>query len=371
MAQEKVKILASERKRRLKQLTFEASSTLTLDLPRDTVYKHLLVRLSGAVQTTFASGTPVADEFGPLHNLVNKILVIANGSNVIKNVTPHFMRMQQLFVAVEGERKASAAAAAASESTVDVTAFPYGSTTHYTTLSESIMISFENVYAMERAQKSSTWLNAKGLASLTMEFHTSAFSKLLGFGNTAPVTYGNSTLALNVSTIEAQHIPAEVVTGIWKQTVKNISVSSEVTAQQVDINEGNKLQALSFICQDGAAGSATTASGKLRSDLLLVDMALKINGQTSIQSTKFKELQAENVMRYAIDDPLASNINRTKGFARMDFTQDGHLQTALDVSKAAGVDDVKFEYSTGSSSDVSYTNPANIGIMTDELLPPR
>src|SRR5690606_15272625 len=138
----------SESQRQLQGLRFEENSILSRDLPRDTVLKAIQLRLSGAVQTTFGSGTPLSDSFSTFDNIIPRIDVIINGSRVVKSVRPFAMRMQQLFTTVSiSERRASAAAAALVPPypTVDG-GFVYGSTTHYTTVAESILVSFEMVY---------------------------------------------------------------------------------------------------------------------------------------------------------------------------------------------------------------------------------
>ena len=177
--------IRSERQRKLQQLTFVPGVILTRDLPRDTVLKHLQFRLSGSIVTTFASGNPVADNFGTFDNLISRIDIQINGARTIKNVKPFAMQMQQLYTSlIRAEQAASAAATAATDNypTVDAK-FAYGTTGQITTVRETILVSFENVYA--RSGKESTWLNLKGVASAEARLTCSAYSSLLGFGNTA------------------------------------------------------------------------------------------------------------------------------------------------------------------------------------------
>ena len=101
--------IISERQRILQPVTFAPSTTLTRDLPRDTVLKYLVLRLSGSIVTTYGSGTPVADAQSIFDNLVSRIDIVVNGSRTVKNVRPHLMNMQQLLAtAQQNERKASA-----------------------------------------------------------------------------------------------------------------------------------------------------------------------------------------------------------------------------------------------------------------------
>jgi len=361
---------SSERQRKLQQLTFTESSILSRDLPRDTVLKHLQFRLSGSVVTTFGSGTPVADAFAAFDNIIPRIDIIVNGSRTVKSVRPHLMRIQQLFsTLVLAERASSAAAAAATDNypTVDA-GFTYGTTTQVSTVRESILVSFEDVYA--RIGKESTWLNLKGVASAEAKLTTAAFSSLLGFGNTAPVVYSASTIVIDILTIEAQDIPPEMRFMDWKQTTKELTFSAQVTDFAIDINRGNRLQGLMLLTRTGAAGTTTTATGKLASNLVVTDLSLVVNGQNIIKKTDFKALNAENRSRFGVQAPYASNVSILDGIAYLDLLSDdarGDLNTALDVRPPL-VDNVQLFVSTNTASNVSYTNPVSVTIMSEELV---
>lgn len=363
-------VAAPERQRKLQQLAFAENSILSRDLPRDTVLKHLIIRLSGSVITTFGSGTPVADAMSSFDNLVPRIDVIVNGSRTIKNVRPHLMHMQQLFsTLVQGERASSAAAAAATDNyPVNDGGFAYGTTTQVSTVRESVLVSFENVYV--RSGKESTWLNLKGVASAEVRLTCGAFANLLGFGNTAPVVFSGSTFVFDIYTIEQSEIPAGAIFADWKQTTKELTFSAQTTDYAIDINRGNRLQAIMLYTRNGAAGSATTATGKLATNLVVTDLSLIVNGQLVVKKTDFKALQAENRIRFGVSAPLASSVSRLDGVAYLDLISDdgrGDLNTALDV-RPPKVDNVQLFVSTNTSSNSSYTNPASVTVMTEEIV---
>lgn len=372
MAMQKVKYPDSERQRKLQALTFVEGQILSRDLPRDTVLKSLQLRLSGAVQTTFGSGTPVADAFSTFDNIIPRIDVIVNGGRVIKSVRPHLMRMQQLLVAKnQGERRSSAAAAAATDNfpTVDA-GFTYGTTTQYTTVAETIIVPFEMIYCDLGMGREATWLNLKGVASAEVKLTTAAFTSLLGFGNTAPVTYGASTLMVDIITREAQDVPPEMAFSDWKQTTKDVPFSSETTDYPIDINRGNLLSEIMLLTRNGAAGSATTATGKLADNKVLTKLSLKVNGQTEIKTTDFKALQAENRADFGVNSPMASNVSAFDGIALMSFIARKDISTALPV-RPPQVDNVQLFVNSNSASNVSYTNPCIVTVMTGEIVPPR
>lgn len=372
MPQEKMSYPQTERQRKLQSVTFAENNILSRDLPRDTVLKGLQFRLSGSVTTTFGSGTPVADALSTFDNIIPRIDVIVNGSRTVKNVRPYMLRMQQLFITqLLAERKASAGAAAAvgNNPTVDA-GFTYGTTGQLSSVAESIWLPFEMVYCDLGAGREATWLNLKGVASAELRFTCAAFSTLLGFANTAPVVFTASTLAVEIITIEAQDVPPEVVFSDWKQTTKSLSYSAQQTAAAIDINRGNKLSGLMFLARDGAAGSTTTATGKLRSNLAITNMSLKVNGQTDIKTTTFLSLQAEIRNRFGINAPYASNVSILDGVAYMNFLARKDISTALDCRPPL-VDQVQLYIDTNDTTTVSYTNPITVDIMTEEIVLPR
>lgn len=372
MAQEKVQYPMTERKRKLQSLAFAENNILSRDLPRDTVLKGLQLRLSGAVTTTFGSGTPVADALSTFDNIIPRIDVIVNGSRVVKSVRPYLLRMQQLFTTqVLGERKASAGAAAATGNlpTVDG-GFTYGTTGQISTVAESIYLPFEHVYCDIGLGREATWLNLKGVASVELRLTCAAFSTFLGFGNTAPVVFSASTLSVEIVTIEAQDVDPRVMFSDWKQTTKEITFSAQVSSYAIDINRGNKLSGIMLLARDGAAGSATTATGKLRSNLALTNLSLKVNGQTDIQSTTFLNLQSEMRSRFGINAPLGSNVSLLDGVVYMNMLARKDITTALDCTPPL-VDQVQLFVDTNDSSTVSYTNPVSLTVMTEEIVLPR
>lgn len=360
--------IISERQRQLQPLDFQPSSVFTRELPRDTILKYLQLRLTGSLVTTF-TGTPVADAQSIFDNLIANISVSVNGSRTIKSVRPHLMAMQQLMATSQtNERKASAAAAAVINPVADA-GFVYGVTTNTTSFAESILIAFENI--MAKTGKESTWLNLKGVASAEIRFASRAYLSLTGFGNTAPVTYavGSQPIAIGIQTIEAQDVEPTTYFSDFKQTTKEEAFTAQATGKLIDLNRGNYLQGIMFFAQDGAAGSATTATGKLASNLLLTNIKLKINGQVDIKSTTFLQLQAENRNKNGLIAPYGAGVSRLDGVAYLDLLRDGDILTALDVRPPL-VDQVQLELDSRQASDVSYTNTAIVTIMTNEIVAP-
>lgn len=359
--------------RKLPSKNFDAGSTISIDVPRDSVFKYIQQRLVGAVVTTFASGTPVASNQSTMNDLINYIDIVANGSFTIKNVTPWMMHIQQLIATANfGERKASAGASAASPAE-NVTAdgkFTYGTTGQYTSVVESIIIPFEN--SLAGAGRMGTLWDTRGLASAEIKISTAAFSALLGYGNTAPVVYSGSTLQIQTETIETQNIPLNIYFSAYKQTTKSVNFTAQTSDFLVDINRGNYLQGLMFEAHDGAAGTATTASGKVLSNTLLSTIKLIINGSLYLQNTDFNSLQSKNRNRFGIDAAFASNVSLYDGMAYLDLLTPaggekfGAVDSAQNV-QAPDVDSVQCALST--TAGATYTATASVKIMTSEIVP--
>lgn len=370
--QQKINYPQTERQRSLQALTFAENQILSRDLPRDTVLKEIQLRLSGSVVTTFGSGTPVADAQACFDNIIPRVDVIVGGSRTVKSVRPHLLRMQQLFTTnILGKRVSSAAATAATDNlpTVDAN-FTYGTTGQITTAAESLLLSFAMVYAEIGLGRESTWLNLKGVSSAELRLTCAGFSTLLGFGNTAPVVYTSSTFIVDVITVEAQDVPDTIQFSDFKQTTKQILLTAQTTDYAIDINRGNKLSGIMMFTKDGAAGTATTASGKLASNLVLTKIALTVNGQTQVKVTNFKALQDENRVRYGILAPNATNVSILDGIAHMNLLARKDASTALDCAPPL-VDNVQLFVNTNTAANVSYTNPVSIDLMTEEIVTPR
>lgn len=360
--------------RRIETQSFQQSSVMAFKIPRDSTFKALQLRLKGALTTTFASGTPVAENRSTMANLINYIDINANGGTTLKNVTPWMMHIQQLMATVVfGVRKASAGASAASpaENVTADSKFVYGTTGQITSVVESIIIFFENVMSSDGMK---TLWDTRGLASAEMKLATGAYSALLGYANTAPVVYSDSTLQVELSSIETQSIPNNVYFATFKQTTKSKSFTAQVSDELVDINRGNFLQGIMIEAHDGAAGSTTTASGKVLSNILLTDLKLIINGSLYLQNTTFGDLQDKNRNRYGINAAYSSNVSLMDGMAYLDLLspKSGHkfgsIHSAQDL-RAPNVDSCQLAVST--SSVPSYTATAYINVMTNEIVPPQ
>lgn len=360
-------VIGSRKTRSLAVVRFEENQNMSIKLPLDTTLVGLLIRLTGAVQTTYASGTPVAKAESIMDCLIKKIEVQTDGRDTHKSVRPHFLHLQNLLAnGVQPERCSSAGAAAVANPTVDG-GFVFGTTGQYTSVRESVYLPFEMVYSEPGLGRESTYLNLKNKQSAELKIDTNAFANLLGFGNTAPVVWGNNTLQIEVATVERQDIPANAVFHMWKQTMRSQPFSGETRDYPVDLANSNYLTDILMYCQDGAAGSATTATGKVPSNLLVDVLDFKRNGSDGQQRWDFRLLQNTNRNEYGIVAPYVANASRMDGVAHLNFISRRDLDTALPCMKPI-TDNVQLFLSTKAAGTVDYTNPANVHMLVGELI---
>ena len=364
--------IVSERQRILAPLNMQYSSTITRDLPRDTVLKYLTITISGAFDYTFATATPLSQQFTIMDALIADISVVVNGSNTVKNIRPWMLAMQQLlFTANPNVRQSQAAATAALAYPPNADAgFVFGTTGQFTGIRESVLMAFENIAA--KTGREATWLNLKGVASAEIRFSTKALTGLVSNTSTATaLVFGVSaqSVQLEIRTIEAQDVDAATYFSFFKQTQKSIQFSGQSNNYLIDINRGNSLQGIMLLCQNGQA-SATV--DPLLTDDLIQDFSFKLNGQTEIKANTWLGLKEENISRFGANAPMAAGASRLKGFAYLDFLRDGNLNTTLQVAPP-DVDNAQLSVTTQAASARTIygaTAPALLTIVTNEIVTP-
>lgn len=357
--------ITADKTRLIEQGILNASSSVSIDVMKDTVYLHWLFEVFGSVQTTYASGSPVADDTSIMSRLISFIKVDAGGDYVLKNINPWFLHMQSLIGSgVFNNRFCETGATPQNPHELDTDAkFVYGSTTQYTTFSEAVLISFENVLANQG--RKDTWLDARGLSSLTCELNTLALSNLLEAGNNAPVVYSNADIKYRLTSIETQQVPLNVKFSVWKQSQRTVPLVGAGEAV-FDIVKGNYLQSIAFLVRDGN-------TGKSLSNAAVEQIAYIINGDKYPQQTTFQDIQKRNRERYGINAPFIGGASVMDGFCYMDLLipigneKLGSLSTAQNL--LAPLTDSSRISLTG-SSQATYTNPVEVTMQFNEIVKP-
>jgi hypothetical protein len=358
-------IIQTQGRRRLPTEAFAASSQISIKVPCDTAVKRMRVTFSGNVVTTFASGTPVADALSTMDNLMNNVSLKVDGSLNLKNVRPYLQQQLQLLTSgVLAERKSSAGAAAASfnNPTADG-AFAYGTTTQISTVRESFDLYFECPF-VKPEQMAATVLNLQGRSTCELLFSTGAYSALLGFGNTAPVVFSSDDFDIDVTLIENRTVPKEWRGLDYVQSTQSITKSANGTDYREKLPVAQFLAAVALLTRDGAAGSATTATGKVLNSNVIGKVQLSLNGTRTVVDTTFQQLQSDNRAEWGVSSPFASNVSRFDGYAFMTLLKERDMDTALDCSKGNNVDNVELVFDTQA---VSFTNPIQVVIETHEF----
>lgn len=355
--------------RKLPSVAFAPNALASVDLPTDTTLQSLEIYCSGSVVTTFASGTPVADSLSILPNLVAYFQVQIDGGRIVKSVDPAMLRFQQLLTSgIFPDRRASAGASAVDQPTTSQ-GFVYGTTGQVTTIEEAVVIEFSMPYCEPGTGRELTWLQLKDRMTATLKIQMNPFAALLGYGNTAPVVYSASTIQFEIVTKESQYVPEDVNFFDFRQTYFDEAFSAQASLRQIKLELSARLAGIMLFARNGAAGSTTTASGKLPSDLLVNNVILTQNGRMDLVNTSWKALQYLNRHEFGYAAPVASSISLATGMAYMNLINRKNLDTALDCTRPV-TDSLYLKISTNASSVVSYTDGANLRIGLDEIVNP-
>lgn len=359
----------SERTRVLGTIKFEEGQTASMKFPNDTTIKGILLSLRGSVKTTYASGTPVAKAESTMDSLVPNIEFAVDGRNTIKSLRPHILHLQNfLAFGIQSPRFASAGAAPVADNyPVTEGGFVFGTTTQYTTVRETVYMPFEMIHCEPGWGRERTYVNLRNHSSAELRLTFASFKNLLGYGNTAPVDFTDSTLQIEVSIIERSDAAANVVFDFWKQYMTNFPIAAEGRNLQFKVNTGNFLTGLLFFGTDGAPGSASTATGKLASNLLVKSLDLKANGRDGIQAWNWKDLQDYNRSVYGLVAPTAGGVSRLDGVAHLNLLNRRQIDTALPAMRPA-IDDLNIYVDTNPAGIVTYTAGANLLMVTEELV---
>jgi hypothetical protein len=232
------------------------------------------------------------------------------------------------------------------------------------------VISFEQPFCYEAGRSVSLW-NTKGLSSAEIRFNFSSLSNLIVDGNAAAVTYADDiAMSFDVELLSAPSVSRAQDFMLYKQSVRRYTFSGAQRDTLIDLPRGNLITGIHLLARNGD-------TNRTLSDIVLTDIMLQVNGQRIIQKSTFRNLQRENRIQYGVHDYRATAssgvTHAMQGYAYMGLLRDGDVRTSLDSRVSNNVDLLQLVLSTGASAGtdaVTYTNPVEISVMTDELSAP-
>ena len=376
--------LNAEARRTLAAPTYSATAPSTVDIPRDTVLKRILFKLSMTVTVTYAAGSPAFDQKGFFERICANVEVNINGNRIIKSVRPHIARLNNIILGTTSPRRAYGFSSGAPTITrgsyewfAGTLAFP--ATTYYVQAQEAFELSFEHPWGYGGSRHMSE-LDIRDVASAVCKFYWQNSTNLLADGNGATVTYSNLSVTVAPQIIENRARPRPQngqVLFDYVETSFSRTYTGQSRSNQIDLQTGNFLLGIGILNINGDANYTLQEN-------LLTNMALYINGATAIQGPiSHQDLQDENLLRFGINDQLglAANLatfasdsdkHPLRGFAHMNLVRNGNWNTAINTSRQAGVDSVKLQFDTPASSGVdagTYTNPLQVIIHSHEIRP--
>lgn len=375
--------LNAEARRTVGSPTFQVAPS-TVQLPRDTVLKRMLIKAIISVDTTYAAGSPVTSELGIMGRICPNVELNINGNRIVKSVNPYLVRLQNILMNSGLPRRAygiSAAAPTTSRASREWMAgtVAYPATTEFLLINEAFELSFENPLGYGGSRQMSE-LDIRDVASADLRFTWAPISNILRDGNAASVTYGTPSVVVVPQIIENRARPRPQLGQImydYVETSFSRSYTGQSRNQQIDLQTGNFLMGVGIFCRNGD-------SGRTPQENLLTNLALRINGSTAIQGTvSHQDLQDSNVSRFGAPDLLGfgelnstiasvANVHPLRGFAFMNLIRNGDWNTAINTSRQAGVDSIKIELDTPAASGTdaaTYTNPLEVTLHTHEIRP--
>ena len=369
--QQNPNIVQSETSRQLADVSTSGTPTsVSIDIPKDTVIKRIACRVVAYTVTTFASGSPIGNELG-IASLLTRMEVVAEGNRTIKSIHPYMQRMINLLTRGEFPERAylenGSSARLATKESENGAAFVYGTTTQNLLINESFDINFELPWAYRDTDRMASLFNTKGLSSAFLKSTWGSAEGLQRYESSpAPVVYTETDVKLYSSIIEAQSVPADQTFFDHKESFSSESFSSQTTRRQVKLSTGNLFCGLGILVKNGDAN-------KLLSDKALTDIELRINGQRVLHQTNFLQLQQRMRARLGLRSPKTTGAHNLKGFAFLNLLNGGMVGSALNTAKSAGVDSLDLYVSTAAASGndaATYTNPVEMIYSTVELSAP-
>ena len=367
-AQAQGSVIAAETRRRLAPVSFSSSQTKSSELPRDTVLKRIAFHFTGQHDVTYAAGSPVFNQEG-YWRLIPQLQIIIDGQRNVKSIDPYMQRcLNSLYFGNPPRRAYSNGSASAYTTLLPATEWvsgtiAYPATTQFQLINEMIIVHFEMPWAYGLGRES-TMLNIKDVSSAEIRYSFAAMDQIQR-DETSPasVTYGNIDLNIVPTIVEARAVPRDQQFFDFKETVTRFNFTGEVRDSEIQLPRGNALAGVAFKVRNGSANRNLIDRG-------LRDMQLQVNGQQVLARTTFHELQDDNQARYGMNDVRASSRHAMEGFAFLNLLINGRIDSALNTTLGAGVDQVRMLVTTAASSGTdaaTYTNPLEVSVWSQEI----
>lgn len=365
-------VITCETSRSLDDISYTGSaSNASIKIPTDTVYKRLALRFYGVITATYGSGSPIANELG-MSQLIDSVQIVADGNRTLKNLHPYLSRMHTLMTRGHVPERANVTNTASTmlgqNESQNGAWFTYPSTTQNIILNESMEVNFENPLAYSENDRLATLFNAKGLSTVYLKANFLDASNLQRVESSpVAITYSAGDFKLKTSTIEAQSIPAEQQFFDLKESFSSETFTGQTNRREIKLNTGNLLCGIGILAKNGTANT-------LLSDVAVTSIELRVNGQRVVHETDFISSQQRLRARWGMVDSKSSAGHNMKGFTFINLLNMGKISSALNTSKAAGVDSVSLYISTGSASGndpATYTVPVEVIYAPIEVAAPQ
>lgn len=344
-------VILSQRTSKNQQKDYAENQRIGFKVPTGKLLKSFLVQITGYFTPGFSSA-PSLNPLGLMDALVNSISYVDGNGNVIKNVTPAWMRDQARMLvgspAPELYQVNSQTLTTPKQGTV-ATPFEIGTTGQKVAFRTCVEVIFENKLSTAH---SATYQSTDGRGESYIYIDCNKFAAIEKAGG-SNLTSCTGVAKIDITLREAAPELVGVTTfDVFRQANTVHNVSGQLNNQRFEISRSGRIQGLRFAMRHGS--DKAFISPELAKDVMI---KLYANGRALIQEASLQDLIDINACSRMQD---VMNI----GVGYMYLLNNQDYNTALN---AEGFSTLWVEVST--PSGITYSPSATFEIGTDEILP--
>jgi hypothetical protein len=318
-------------KRSFGVIPFVSGQTVSLDLPRNHVFKSVYLRLTGSLVITGGTGTGVFNSEQPM-SLIRSIAVVRNGSDVLQRADGGtFFNLARI------------------NSDGDPQSVPVSAKTAATyAFSADIPIDFAS---WRMSNPGSTLLRAVGTSSLRLDVTWGTTLDIISLGDATTLAF-NPAPQVEVFTEEIMDLTGDFGDKLITITTRAIAIAS--TQFTIDLPVGPFYRRLILKTMDTPAGATSLAR---LSDAIVNRVRIISDGSFfHTDRMSWAALQGMNKRNYAL-------VALLPGYSVVDFAEDGNPGGLIDTRGASSFQ-VELDVSLG-------TGATQVQVIQEQLVPAR
>lgn len=350
MGNENSNIVLSTRSSKLQSKKFQESNSMNFPVPAGKVIKGFVVQLKGYFTPTFASA-PTLNPHGIFDSLVNAISFVDDKGNVIKKVTPEWMRFQARHLVgnpAPEYYKTNSTTLGSTPTKGDVsTPFAVGTSTQNVAFVTALEVSFENKVSTDWAK---TFFALRSNIASYIQIDTKLFKNIEKTGG-SNITACTGDVDVEIQLIEAPMEMQSIDFDIWRQSFIKVAIGSQLNEYPIELPRTGKIQGLRLALSHGSGADRVNMDLASNTRIKLV-----ANGREIIRDVTLLNLIYENMSKRFQDDMIP-------GTAYLSLLNNSDYNTALPANQYQRLDLV-----VSTDSAMTYSPQASLEIGIDEIL---